>query len=117
MKLILSNWRELVALFIITSILLFGLLLLGSVDVSENSALSALVSLLVSLVSGIVKGAWVAAFAWFGLAVTLPEGNQFIVGNRFDGWWNHLTDDGKARVSLIAVAVLAIVGSLCMASS
>ena len=116
MKLLKSNWREILALLFVVSVLFFALLLLGSADVSANGPLSTLVSLVTSLIGGVAKFAVALALAWFGLAVTFPEANRFVVGQGFDIWWTHLTNTDKGRVSVIAAGVLSIVAALCMAS-
>ena len=116
-KLIRSNWREVVALVVTIAILFALLLALGTVEVSESGPLSTLVSLATMLIGGVAKFAVVLALAWFGLAVTLPEANRFIVGQCFDTFWTHGTQHQKGVISLIAVAVLAIVAALCMSAS
>jgi hypothetical protein len=113
-KLIKSNWRELVALLATIAILFALLTALGTVEVSESGPLSTLVSLAVTLIGGVAKFALALALAWFGLAITLPEANRFIVGHCFDSWWTHLTQSEKGYISLTAVAVLSITAALCM---
>ena len=117
MKLLKSNWRELVALVAFICILLIGILSLGTRGVSESPAVSAALSVAVQLIGGVAKFAVCLALAWVGLAITFPEANRFILSTRFDGWWEHLVNEGKARVSLVAVAVLALVAALCIASA
>lgn len=116
-KLILSNWRETVAFLAFLVILILSLLLLGTRDVSESGTLSTIASVAVTYIGGIAKFITVLALAWFGLAVTFPEANRFVVGNGFDIFWTHLTNSQKGIIALTTVAVLAIVAALCMASS
>lgn len=112
-----SNWRELVA-FIIVNAILFALLMgLGTVKVSESGPLSTFVSLAVSTLGTAQKFATVITLAWFGLAVTFPESARFLLSNRFENTWEHFTEPAKFKITLIAVAVLAIVGALVAASS
>lgn len=117
MKLLKSNWRELVAIVAFLLALLFGIWSLGTREVAQNSAASAAVSVAVQLLGGVAKFVLCLALAWVGAAITFPEANRFIVSTRFDSWWEHQTNEGKARVSLVAVAVLAIVAALCIASA
>lgn len=112
-----SNWRELVALIVVNSILFSLLLALGTVNISESGPLSTLVSLVTTLIGGASKFSMVITLMWFGLAVTFPEAAKFLLGNRFDSAWEHCTDHGKLTITLSAVAALALVAALCMASS
>lgn len=116
MNTIRTNWRELLAVLITLAILFGLLLLLGTVQVSESGPLSTLVSLLVTLIGGAVRFTAVLALAWFGMAVTFPEANRFIVGPCFDSWWQHLTQNQKGYIAVCAVAVLALVAALCVAA-
>jgi hypothetical protein len=67
-------------------------------------------------VGGVLKFAMCLALAWFGLAVTFPEANRFIVGEEFDGFWLRTPTHFRGYMSLCAVAVLALVAALCMAA-
>jgi len=116
MKTILTNFRELLAVIITLALLFALLLLLGTVEVSESGPLSTLVSLLVTLIGGTARFAVALALAWFGMAVTFPEANRFIVGPCFDSWWLHLTQNQKGYIAISAVAVLAVVAGLCLAA-
>lgn len=112
-----SNWRELVALTVIGTLLLLGLLVLGLRGVSESGPLSALASLVVTLLSGTVKFCAVLAMAWLATPWTFPKAGKFLLSSRFDSWWEHRNDHDKAVTTLIAVATLALVAALCMASA
>jgi uncharacterized membrane protein HdeD (DUF308 family) len=115
-KTILSNWRELligVLLFVIVSGLLVAM---GDKAVAENPVLSLVVSGLLSLLMGALKFACACTLAWFGLSVTFPEANRFVVGSGFDLFWQARTLSEKGAISLGAAGVLAIVAGLCMAS-
>jgi hypothetical protein len=116
MKTIITNWRELLALVITLAILFGSLLLLGTVEVSESGPLSTLVSLLTTLIGGAARFTCVLALAWFGMAITFPEANKFIVGQCFDSWWLHLTQNQKGYIAVAAVAVLALVAALSLAA-
>ena len=116
-KLIQSNWREAVSFITILVVLIIGLLLLGNRDVAESGTLSTIAGVLVQLLGGFVKFVSCLALAWFGMGITFPEANRFVVGNGFDLFWTHLTSEQKGLVALTAVAILAIVAALCMASS
>jgi hypothetical protein len=114
MNTIRTNWRELLAVLITLAILFGSLLLLGTVEVSESGPLSTLVSLLVTLIGGAARFTAAVALAWFGMAITFPEANRFIVGQCFDSWWTHLTQNQKGYIAITAVAVLSIVAALCL---
>ncbi|GAA5117155.1 hypothetical protein JIN84_17830 [Luteolibacter yonseiensis] len=116
-KLIQSNWREVIAVIVTIALLIIGLISLGNANIAASSAASTAVSVGVSLLGGICHFGVALALAWFALAVTFPEANRFILSIRFDNWWSHLNDDGKARISLITVAVLVLVAALCLASA
>lgn len=116
MKLLLSNLREIILALIVIPLLVLGLVALGNPGIADSPTTSTAVSVLVSLLGGIVRFAICAALAWIGLAITFPEANRFIVSTRFDSWWQHLNDNEKARASLLAVAVLVITAALCMAA-
>lgn len=116
LKYIKSNWREALSLAVFVSLLLFGLLALGSSGVAESSGASAAVSLAVTLLGGATKFACVLALAWLGL-YTLPEVSPFMFSERFDRWWNGRNEDAKGWIGLGTAGVLAIVAALCMASS
>jgi hypothetical protein len=115
-KLLKSNLREVVALLIIIPIATYVLLLLGSEKISSSGPLSVFVSQAVVILSGVLKFAVVLALAWFGLAVTWPEGNRFIVGASFDDWWKDLNVREKAYITLAITAVLIIAAAICMAA-
>lgn len=112
-----SNWRELVALTVIATLLLLGLLVLGLRGVSESGPLSALASLVVTLLSGTVKFCAVLAMAWLATPWTFPKAGKFLLSPRFDSWWKNQTDHGAAIVTLLSVAVLAVIAAICMASA
>lgn len=116
MNTIRTNWRELLAVLITLAILFGLLLLLGTVQVSESGPLSTIVSLLVTLIGGAARFTVVLALAWFGMAVTFPEANKFIVGQCFDVWWQHLTQSQKGYIAISAVAVLSLTAALCLAA-
>jgi hypothetical protein len=90
-------------------------LALGVPGIAESPAASTLVSVIVSILGGICRFVVCVALGWFGL-LSFPEANKFVLGTRFDSWWQHLNDDGKARVSLAAVAVLVLTAALCLAA-
>lgn len=115
-KLAKANLREIVSVIVLLALVFGGLLLLQRVDVSQNAALSALVSLFVSILGGVLKFAVALGLAWVGLAVTLPEANLFVLHSSFDRWWGSLEDEQRGRYSLIGAAVLVIAASLCIAS-
>jgi hypothetical protein len=117
MKLLKSNWREAIALVVFVCILLAGILALESREVSESSMASAAVSVAVQLLGGVAKFVVCLALAWVGLAITFPEANKFVVTSAFDNWWLHVVSSSKGYIALAAVAVLALVAALCMASS
>lgn len=116
MKTLLTNWREILLTLILIPLMLFCMALLGSVPVAESSGLGNLVSIVVSLLGGVLKFAVCLALAWVGMAITFPEANRFIVSVEFDGWWARVPGHVRGYVSLGAVAVLALVAALCMAS-
>lgn len=116
MKTFLSNWREvligIVALLIVTALLS----LMGSEAVAANPTLNLIVTGVTQIAMGGLKCVSAVGLAWYLIAVTFPEANKFIVGSAFDDWWKSLNSSEQARISLIAVAVLAVVAGLCMAS-
>ena len=111
-----SNWRETLAIAIVTPLLLLGLFALGTPEVADSGPLSSAVSLAVTLIGASVKFAWVLFMAWAGLH-TLPEASKFTFGHQFDIFWQHTPSSLKGLICLIAAGVLAIVAALCMASS
>ncbi len=115
-KLLKSNLREVIALVILIPLMLFALALLGTAEVAESGPLSTLVSLGVTLLSGVLKFAVVLALAWFGLAITLPEANKFVVSCAFDDWWSHLNFYTKGYVAIAFTAVLILAAAICMAA-
>lgn len=115
LKLLKANLREVISLLVIVAVLLIGLFLLQSRAVSESGETSTAISVLVTILGGTLRFVVCLALAWFGLAVTFPEANRFVVGIQFDGWWQTLPVEHKAIVALVGVAVLAIVAALCMA--
>jgi type IV secretory pathway VirB2 component (pilin) len=117
MKLLKSNWRELVAVVVFVSLLIAGIFALESRAVSEHGQASAAVSVLILLLGGVAKFIVTLALAWIGLAITFPEANRFVVGDCFDVWWKHSTQSQKGYIAVSAVAVLALVAAQCMASS
>lgn len=116
LKYIKSNWREALSLAVFVSLLLFGLLALGSSEVAESSGASAAVSLVVTLLGGATKFACVLALAWLGL-YTIPEVAPFMFSGSFDQWWERRSETERGWIGLGSAAVLAIVAALCMASS
>ena len=112
-----SNWREIVALIVVNLILFLLLMALGTVKVSESGPLSAFISQATTLIGGVAKFSVTISLAWFGLAVTSPEGAQFLLSNRFDNAWEHCNDNQKLHLTLQVVAVLGIFAALCMTSS
>jgi hypothetical protein len=113
-KTIKSNWREVILVSIALSILVIGLLALGKSSVAESGPLSTIVSVAVTLFGGLLKFAAACAFAWFGLAVTFPEANRFIVSDDFDRWWNLCPVPTRAIISLSAAAILLVVAAVCL---
>lgn len=109
-----SNWRELVAVAAFIAVLLVGLALLGSPSVASSGPLSNAVSVLVTIIGAVAKFVTALALGWFGLAVTFPEANKFVVGDSFDIWWGTLRLETRAIVALCAAGVLAIVAAICM---
>lgn len=115
-KLLFDNLRELALALAAVAILVLGLLLLGDAGIARSPAASTAVSVLVSLLGGLVKFAVVLAAGWFGLAVTFPEANRFLQSRSFEAWWVKMSDDEKSKLTLLAVAVLVIAASMCMAA-
>lgn len=115
-KLLKSNVREVIALLVLIPLMLYALMLLGTVEVASSGPLSTLVSLGVTILGGVLKFAVVIALGWIGLAITFPEANRFIVTSSFDDWWQHLNFFTKGYISLGFVAVLIIAAAICMAA-
>lgn len=115
-KLIKSNIREILTILAILAALIGGMILLGNAEIASNGTASTALSIAVSLIGGIMKFVVCLGLAWFGLAVTFPEANKFVVGNCFDNFWQHCTNSQKGLIALAGVAVLALVAALCMAS-
>ena len=116
MKTFLSNWREVLIGIVAFFLVAFLLSALGSEAIAKNPSLNMLVTGLTSLAMGGLKFVAACTLAWFGLAVTFPEANKTIVGDAFDDWWKSQTSDRQNLISLAAVAVLALVAGICMAS-
>lgn len=116
-KFLKSNLREAIALLLVIPLLWFTINALGLNSVAESGPLSALVSLAVTLISGIVKFAVCLALAWAGLAVTFPEAAKHVFSVEFDAFWGRTPTYVKFYCSLVGAAVLSIVAALCMASS
>lgn len=115
-KLLRSNLREIIALLLLIPLMLAGLHLLGSAEVSQNGPLSTLVSLAVSVLGGVLKFAVVLILAWVGLAVTFPEAGRFTHSDSFDTWWGLTPAKYRGYVSICFAAVLILAAAICMAS-
>lgn len=117
MKTLLSNLREILTFILAFVILLFLLSALGSEKIAANPVLSTFISVATTIVGGALNFVTVLALAWFGLAVTLPEADRFIQSTTFDDFWKSAPDAKKMAASLIAVAVLALVASICLSAA
>lgn len=116
LKFIRSNVREVLALVILLPLMLLGLHLLGGAAVAENGPLSALVSLAVSLLGGVLRFAVVLLLAWAGLSITFPEAGRTIFGSSFDVFWDHCPLREKSLIALAFTAILILAAALCMAA-
>lgn len=111
-----ANWREILVVLVVLCLDLFLLALLQNPWVREDAFWSTVISSALFVCHAFLKFAAACAFAWFGLSMTLPEANDSIVSIIFDKWWKSLSHDWQCKAGLIAVAVLYLGASICLAS-
>lgn len=109
-----SNWREVISMLLVIVLLILGVLALQSSAVSESAEASTALSVIIQLLGGVVKFIVCLGLTWFGLLVTLPEANRFVVSRDFDKWWTELFFVKKGYVALAAAGVIGVMAALCL---